>query len=89
LIEGTMFRGVMMAGFKRSFGATVPALVCTSLFVLCHLGELIRFWPEVFVLTTVGILATWLRLKTRSIFPAIALRASYNGVVVLGLFVGG
>ena len=89
LLEETMFRGVMMAGFSRSFGAPVGVLICTALFVLSHLDALIWFWPQGVALTTLALLATWLRLKTRSIFPAIALHAGYNGVVVLGALMFG
>ncbi len=85
-IEEFLFRGVLLAGFTRSFGLPIAVALCTFLFVVLHIGELQRFPPATFALTGLALLAMWLRLKTRSLWPAIAAHLGYNGLLVAAVY---
>ena len=82
LLEEVLFRGVMLAGFTRSFGLPVAVILCTSLFVAAHTPELMRYPPGTIGIGGLAFLAIWLRLKTKSVFPAMAVHAGYNGLLV-------
>lgn len=83
LIEEFLFRGVMLAGFTRSFGFPVAVFFCTSLFVLVHLDAIIRYTPGVIPLTGLALGAVFVRVKFKSVWPAIAAHFGYNGMAVL------
>ena len=83
LIEEYMFRGVMLAGFTRSFGAPFAIFLCTAIFVLVHIAELIRYWPGTVGIGGLAILAMWLRIKDKSVLPAIGAHFGYNGLLML------
>jgi len=83
LVEEFLFRGVMLAGFTRSFGFPVAAFFCTSLFVLVHLEAIMRYTPAVIPLTGLALGAIWVRVKFKSVWPAIAAHFGYNGMAVL------
>ena len=78
VVEELMFRGLGFAAVRDAFGATA-AIVATSLaFGLAH-GLIVGF-P---VLTIFGAILAWLRLKTSSLYPPIALHAVFNGAALI------
>lgn len=78
VVEELMFRGLGFAAVRDAFGATA-AIVATSLaFGLAH-GLIVGF-P---VLTIFGGILAWLRLKTSSLYPPIALHAVFNGAALI------
>ena len=83
LVEEFLFRGVMLAGFTRSFGFPVAAFFCTSLFVLVHLDAIMRYTPGIIPLTGLALGALLVRVKFKSVWPAIAAHFGYNGMAVL------
>ena len=82
LVEEFLFRGIMMAGLSRSFGVPAAAVIVTILFVALHFPELQHYWPGVIGVGGMAVVAMWLRIKTKSLFPAIAVHLGYNGLVV-------
>lgn len=86
LIEEVVFRGVMLAGFARSFGLPVAIVLCSALFVAAHMPELIRYPPGTIGIGGLALLAMWLRLQTKSVFPAMAVHAGYNGFLMSLMF---
>lgn len=83
LVEEFLFRGVMLAGFTRSFGFPIAAFCCTSLFVLVHLDAIMRYTPAIIPLTGLALGALFMRVKYKSVWPAIAAHFGYNGMAVL------
>ena len=83
LVEEFLFRGVMLAGFTRSFGLPVAVFFCTSLFVMVHLDAIMRYTPGVIPLTGLALGAVFVRIKFKSVWPAIAAHFGYNGMAVL------
>ncbi len=86
LLEEVIFRGVMLAGFARSFGLPAAIFICSGLFVAVHAPELMRYPPGTIGIAGLALLAMWLRLKTKSVFPAMAVHAGYNGLLVALMF---
>ena len=82
LIEEFLFRGVMMAGFTRSFGLPTAVFLCSFLFVLVHVPELIKYWPGTIGIGGLALITAWLRLQSKSLFPAMACHFGYNGLLV-------
>jgi membrane protease YdiL (CAAX protease family) len=82
LIEEFLFRGVMLAGFTRSFGLPLAVTICTTLFVALHIPELIHYWPGTIGVGGMAIVAIGLRIQMKSLGPAIAVHLGYNGVLV-------
>jgi len=81
-IEELLFRGIMLGGFIRSFGLEWGAGISIFIFVIIHFGEAMHYLPGFFGIGLMACVATWVRLKSRSIGPAIAVHFGYNSAVV-------
>jgi len=97
LVEEFMFRGVLLAavlGYGRetmhspSPARTITAVVLTAaLFALIHVPA---YGWHVLPLSWIGlggIAMAWMRLRTRSLWPGVALHATVNLIGSIGLFV--
>jgi membrane protease YdiL (CAAX protease family) len=85
-IEELLFRGVLFTGFRRSWGPWAAGIAVTFLFAASHLFEAFGYWPALLSITVAGVLALAVRLRSGSIWPAVALHACYNaGLVFLAL----
>ena len=76
-IEETMVRGVLLGALWRRFGFWIGAVVSSFLWAGLHL--------ELFVLilfTMWGVLLAWLRRRTGSLLPGVAIHGSWNTAVV-------
>jgi membrane protease YdiL (CAAX protease family) len=83
LVEEYLFRGIMLAGLSRSFGVPAAAVICTVVFVALHVPELIHYWPGFFGVGGMAVVAMWMRIRTKSLGPAIGVHLGYNGLLVL------
>ena len=81
--EELLFRGILHAGYRRSFGPTAAAVLTTLIFVAMHVTEWSRFLPALLGITGLACLTLWLRLRTQAIGPAIAAHLGYNALIVL------
>jgi CAAX protease family protein len=84
-VEELLFRGILYAGFRKSFGPAVGTTVTTILFVGLHFTELMYYLPGIFAIGSLALVALWCRLRFRAIGPAIAVHVGYNGMVCLGV----
>jgi membrane protease YdiL (CAAX protease family) len=84
-VEEFLFRGILLAGFGRSWGFGPAAVGVTALFALAHITEVRSYWPALFGIALFASVSLVLRLRTRSLWPSICLHASYNGVLMLTL----
>jgi membrane protease YdiL (CAAX protease family) len=80
-VEELVFRGVLLAGFARTWGGAVAAPLVTLLFVLLHLTETGRYAPAIAGVTVIGVLALAVRVRSGALGPAVALHVAYNGVL--------
>lgn len=88
LVEETLFRGYLYPIFARSMGVT-PAIFLTGLlFGLMHGGQLGWAWSLVAILTTVGVIFTFIRAKTGSVFASFLMHLGYNSLISIAAVVG-
>ncbi|MGC8475909.1 MAG: CPBP family intramembrane glutamic endopeptidase [Acetobacteraceae bacterium] len=83
LVEEFLFRGALIAAFAPRLGARWAAVLSTVLFVAVHAPEKLQYPPGFLDVTVMAAGAAWLRLRYRSIRPAVALHVLYNLGVVL------
>jgi membrane protease YdiL (CAAX protease family) len=81
--EELVFRGVLYAGLARSWRPAIAGVVTTTIFVALHLTEVGGYWPGWLAIGAMGALALRVRLREGSLWPAIALHATYNAGLVL------
>ncbi|HET6352319.1 MAG TPA: CPBP family glutamic-type intramembrane protease [Coriobacteriia bacterium] len=81
LVEEMVFRGVIAGALDLRFGMWVAITTSAAAFAAYHLTA----WVAVptFVL---GVALAWLALTRETLWPAVALHALYNGVVVAAVF---
>jgi membrane protease YdiL (CAAX protease family) len=85
-IEEFLFRGVLYAGFERTWGRATSILLVTVTFVLLHLFETRSYWPALVAIAIMALALAVLRVRSGSIGPAIMLHANYNLGLVLMVF---
>lgn len=78
LCEELFFRGAVLSGLKRDLPAWKSIAWQALLFGAVH-ASIYRFAPTAFL----GALLAAITLRSRSLFPAILLHTSYNGILVL------
>jgi uncharacterized protein len=77
-IEELTYRGLGFAAVRDAFGVGAAIAVTAIAFGLAH--GLVIGLP---VLTIFGAILAWLRLKTGSLYPCIALHALFNGAALI------
>lgn len=77
-VEEYIFRGILFAGFTRSFGVLQSAVITTVIFLLIHVSEYLYYPPAMAGILALGILTVVLRIRTGSLGPPVAAHAGYN-----------
>jgi membrane protease YdiL (CAAX protease family) len=85
-VEEFVFRGVLFAGFRRSWKTGAAGALVTLLFIAAHFTEVAGYGPAVIAVALVGAATLVARIATDSLAPAIALHASYNLGLVVALY---
>lgn len=83
-VEEVLFRGFLFTAFRRTFGFWVGAAIVSLLFAVAH-GQA-NVGIDVFVLS---MFLCYLREKTDSLWPSVALHALKNLVAFIALFIIG
>lgn len=78
LVEEVLFRGLLLFGLERRYGPSIAVLTSACLFGVSHLGAVAAVYASV-----AGVLLGLLALKTRSIWPGMAMHAAVNAMPVL------
>ena len=81
LVEETVFRGYLYPLFAKYFGVATSVIVTGVLFGLMHGAQLGWTWGLVAVLTAVGIIFTFVRARTGSVFASFLLHLGYNSMI--------
>ena len=84
LVEEFVFRGAALAGLVGRFGTVGAGAVTTFLFTAAHAQEKLHYPPGFIDVALMGVAALWLRLRYRSLLPAMLCHALYNFGVVAG-----
>jgi membrane protease YdiL (CAAX protease family) len=88
LVEETVFRGYLYPLFAKYFGVGTSILVTGVLFGLMHGAQLGWTWGLVFTLIAVGIIFTFVRARTGSVFASFLLHLGYNSMIALVTLLG-
>lgn len=84
LVEETIFRGFLYPVIARSFGVPTGILVTGTLFGLLHGLQLGWAWGLVALLTLVGIVFTYARARTGTVFASYLCHLGYNFMLFFG-----
>lgn len=85
-VEELVFRGALYTGLANRLRPELAGGITTAVFVALHVSEIGLYWPAWIAIGALGALALRARVKTGSLVPAIALHATYNLGLVLGVF---
>ena len=77
-VEELTYRGLGFAAVRDAFGSGAAVVVTALAFGLAH-----GLFVALPVLTIFGLILAWVRLKTGSIYPTIALHALFNGIALI------
>ncbi|HKV26273.1 MAG TPA: type II CAAX endopeptidase family protein [Candidatus Acidoferrum sp.] len=83
LVEETVFRGYLYPLFAKTFGVAFSVIITGVLFGLMHGAQLGWTWGLVSVLIVVGIIFTFVRARTGSVFASFLLHLGYNSMIAL------
>jgi membrane protease YdiL (CAAX protease family) len=87
-VEEFLFRGVLFAGFVRSWSMASSGALVTLLFPAAHATEARGYAPAIVSIAAVGTLTLLARIHTDSLAPGVALHAAYNLVLAASLYLG-
>lgn len=83
LFEETVFRGYLYPLFAKSFGIAPGILITGILFGLLHGSQLGWSWGIVSLLILVGIVFTFVRARTGTVFSSFLLHLGYNSAIAV------
>jgi uncharacterized protein len=81
VVEEFFFRGLLYQYLRTRTGVLLGAALSSLAFALAHLTP--QLIPPLFVM---GLVLTWLAERYKSVYPAVAVHALNNGVVLLIVF---
>ena len=84
-VEEFVFRGVMLEGFRKRLGWTGSVLLVTTLFVLVHVHADV-YAPWLPFAAAAGVVAALLRIRTGSLYPAVAAHFCHNLFMAIWLY---
>ena len=85
LLEEWLFRGLLQRLLSDRWGGAVGNLLQALLFALLHRKSALG-WPHLLAAAVFGLLAGWLRLHTRSLWPGLTAHVAANAAVLLWYF---
>jgi membrane protease YdiL (CAAX protease family) len=88
LVEETVFRGYLYPLFAKYFGVATSVLITGILFGLMHGAQLGWTWGLVLTLIVVGVIFTFVRARTGSVFASFLLHLGYNSSIALFTVIG-
>lgn len=88
LVEETVFRGYLYPLFAKSFGTETSIVITGVLFGLMHGTQLGWTRSLVALLIFVGIIFTYVRARTGSVFASYLLHLGYNSLIVAITIIG-
>ncbi|MDE2236184.1 MAG: CPBP family intramembrane metalloprotease [Gammaproteobacteria bacterium] len=81
-LEEFIFRGALYAALSR-FGMIAATLLTTLVFMLFHMADKIHYLPGFIPVGLLSLFTIYLRLRYRSLWPAIVLHFLYNAALIL------
>src|SRR5437868_9343667 len=81
LVEETVFRGYLFPLFAKSFGIAPGIILTGVLFGLMHGYQLGWTWGIVLLLILVGVIFTFTRARTGTVFASFMMHLGYNSMI--------
>lgn len=81
-IEELMFRGALFGGLATTWNVRTAAVVSGATFWVMHGPEFVH-WPAAVAIALLTTLATWLRVRSGSLWPSVAAHFGYNLVLAI------
>lgn len=88
-VEELLFRGLLLPALAARMPVVIAVLVDAALFACMHLPDTGGQWYLMPVLGLLGVVACVLRLRTGSLYPAIAAHAGCNLLAALAMVAAG
>jgi membrane protease YdiL (CAAX protease family) len=88
LVEETVFRGYLYPLFAKTFGVAASIALTGTLFGLMHGAQLGWTWGLVAVLIVVGVVFTFVRARTGTVFASFLLHLGYNSMIAIFTVLG-
>ncbi|HEX5354182.1 MAG TPA: CPBP family intramembrane glutamic endopeptidase [Rhodanobacteraceae bacterium] len=85
-VEELVFRGVLLSGLMRRMPAGWAILISALIFGCAHLPDFKFAWYAIPALVIMGLALAWMRLRSRSLWPAVTLHATNNLVATVVWF---
>ncbi len=86
-MEELIFRGVLFSIFETRVGLRFAIVVTAILFAAMHVPEYQGAWDHLFMIFLVGLVFSLVRGLTKRLAPCVVLHVTYNGCLMVGLFV--
>jgi membrane protease YdiL (CAAX protease family) len=86
LVEEVLFRGALLSILRTRLGDGWAIAISATIFGAVHLPDLDGLWYAVPNLILVGAFCAWLRVRSRSIWPAFIAHAANNALATVGWF---
>ena len=85
LVEETLFRGYLYPLFARKLGVPLGIFLTGLLFGIMHGSQLGWTWGIVIPLIVVGLVLTYVRARTGTVFASYLLHLGYNSLIALAV----
>lgn len=86
VMEELFFRGLLYPLMERTLGAVFGVILTALMFAAIHIKQLAGAWAPLLVLFTVGAALTYMRYRRRSLAASWLMHFSYNGTLMLVMF---
>jgi membrane protease YdiL (CAAX protease family) len=87
VVEETIFRGCIYPVIARKFGITAGIVATGTLFGLAHAQQLGGAWGQIGLLICVGIVLTYVRVRTGTVAASYFVHLGYNTILFAGFFI--
>ena len=88
LIEEFLFQAILFTGLSNAYGTYFSTAIVTTIFIALHISEAIHYWPAWVAISMLAVITILLRIRTRSLLPAVAAHFSYNLALVVEVYAG-
>jgi len=87
-VEELFFRGFLYPALARRIGASASMVLTAAAFAVVHQGQLARAWVPLSWLFIVGMVLTYVRMKTKSVATCVFIHTVYNVTIFTLFFIG-
>lgn len=86
ILEETLFRGCLYPLLARTWGIPAGVLLTGAIFGLAHSLQLAGAWSQVALLSTVGIIFTYIRARSGTVVASYFVHLGYNSLLFVAFY---